>query len=291
MKNMTVLVAASLLCGAAFADDPEALSASCGYSFDSVSQPIEIKTAEDAARIRDAFTRHEGESVTARAPDGTETTLVSESAAGRTFSWTPSGGGLWVLSNSWQGSAPFTVRHTIFGTLGEGTEASPAKLVDGGELSDLVTAGTAGDGFVFMLKGMDGLFAALTVPDGFRLEETETDGTWRMVASEDGRQYTSAATTYAFDGKGEGPDRTIKKRDVMAVAYSGDNWRRLATTASTLTITSPSGKVTSFDLTGTGVQALVADEPGIWSVSFESDEYTETAEIDVRAAGFIISFR
>lgn len=291
MKIMIVLIAASLLCGAAFSDTPEAVSDPCGYSFDSVSQPIEIKTAEDAARIREAFTRHEGESVTVRAPDGAEATLVSENDVGRTFSWTPSGGGLWVLLNSWQGAAPFTVRHAIFGTLGAGTEASPAKLVDDDELIDLVAAGPAGNGFVFMLEGMDGLFAALTVPNGFRLEESEIDGMWRIVASEDGCQYASAAITYAFDGKDEGPDRTIDERDVMLVAYSGDNWRRLATAASTLSFTAPSGRVTSFNLTGTGWQPLMADEPGRWSVSIESDEYTETATIRVRAIATTIILR
>ena len=130
--RMQMLLAASLALSAdaVWADaTPRAESADVAYALDTVvSAPRAIKTAADLAATAPVRT---GETVTATAPDGTVATLVAGAASDETIALSEAldAGGLWTLSNSRQGSASFTVRHSLFGTLGNGTTASPARLV------------------------------------------------------------------------------------------------------------------------------------------------------------------
>ena len=88
------------------------------------------------------------------------TTVVADAPSDTTAVLPINAGGLWTATNSKQGSETFTMRYSYYGTQGAGTTADPAKLVDGDELVDLADAGTAGDGYVFMLIGRDTLLLA-----------------------------------------------------------------------------------------------------------------------------------
>ena len=99
------------------------------YRIDTTPSPRAIKTQEELAGLMEA-TYFAGETVTATLSGGAALTLVSAAAANGSVALNFNAGGVWTLANSAQGSATFTVRHSIFGTLGEGTSASPAKIVD-----------------------------------------------------------------------------------------------------------------------------------------------------------------
>ena len=284
---MAVMLAIALT-GAVLAEgEPVAVTANDAvYSLNTVAGVrAEIRTAADYAKVASLW-RKEGEAVTAVAPDGTASTLAAADAAGDSVGWTPTAGGLWTLTDSVQGSAQFSVRHSIFGTLGNGTEASPAKLVDEDELTDYA----AGDGYVFTLDGADGLLGRLRLPSGFRLEEAGA-GAYRIVSSPDGCVYAWSAADYRFDSKQSGPNRKIAGKATPGIAYSGDDWNRGATAPSLLTLTTPSGVRTEHSLTGTDLFAFAPQERGDWLVSLEADGQTLDAVVSVVPDGFILSFR
>ena len=279
-------VAAAL--GAARGDDsPLASSADCAFALDSTGSPYALKTQADL----DAATAsvRAGDTITSTAPDGTETTLVSGAASDgalplRTAS---DAGGLWTLANSRGETAALTLRHSLYGTLGDGTAASPAKLVDGDELVDY----SAGDGYVFALEGGDALLGALRLPSGFRLESV-SNGVWRIVSSPDGLLYEWAQLTWAVDTRQTGPKRSVPKRDVPAVAYSGDNWARDASAASTLTLLSPDGVTTTHSLAGTGAREFPLRKSGDWTLTLEmADGRTLTSVVTVTESPFVLVVR
>ena len=203
----SAIAAAAGLC--AVADTPVATSADCAYALDTEGGwPRSIKTAADVAALPLAVSRAKDSLVTT-APDGTTATTTKASDCAEALPIND--GGLWTFSNPRQkGTVSFVVRHSIYGTLGEGTLASPAKLVDADELVDLEEAGTAGDGYCFTLPNGDSLLSALSVPSGFALAEA-ADGIWRMDASAQGCRYTSAAVAYPIDSKQSGPNRRTNK--------------------------------------------------------------------------------
>lgn len=202
--------------------DPMAVSTDFVYALDTLaSPPHAIRTAADLAKTAQYLT---GETVTATAPDGTVSTIVSNAASDGlvAFSSAFNAGGLWTIANDVEGSAVFSVRHSLFGTQGAGTAASPFRLVDGDELADLVEAGSAGDGSIFTLAdGGGSLFAALAIPAGFRIEEADGDA-WRIVTSANGLQYLAAGVPYPFDSQQPGPNRRIGQSKTLPVSYSGD---------------------------------------------------------------------
>ena len=269
-----------------------ATSADFAYALDTVKDwPRAIKTAADISALRPAVYK-KGDTLTTTAPDGTQTT-AAKSADG-TAALTFGAGGLWTFANDKQkGEASFTVRHSIYGTQGAGTDASPAKLVDADELADLVDAGTAGSGYVFTLNGGDSLFGAMTLPDGFCLER-RSDGTWRIVTSENGSLFTCAEISYPLDSEQRGPNRTLDLQASRHVAYSGDDWRRDMSKAAVLTFVPPDGgEPTVFNLTGTGVteDSFTFDQTGIWIVRLTmADDTVREAAIRVKK-GFVVSFR
>ena len=279
-------VAAAL--GAARGDDsPLASSADCAFALDSTGSPYALKTQADL----DAATAsvRAGDTITSTAPDGTETTLVSGAASDGALSLRTAidAGGLWTLANSRGETAALTLRHSLYGTLGDGTAASPAKLVDGDELVDY----SAGDGYVFALEGGDALLGALRLPSGFRLESV-SNGVWRIVSSPDGLLYEWAQLTWAVDTRQAGPKRSVPKKDVPAVAYSGDNWARDASAASTLTLLSPDGVTTTHSLAGTGAREFPLRKSGDWTLTLEmADGRTLTSVVTVTESPFVLVVR
>ena len=143
-RYLAIVVAASGFL--AFADEtPEATSSACAFAFDPAGAPVALKTQADISALRPA-TYQPVDTVKLAAPDGTETTVVSSaSSAGTAALPITAVGGVWTARSSRSGTATFTVRRSLDGTLGAGTAASPAKLVDGDELIDY----NAGDGYVF----------------------------------------------------------------------------------------------------------------------------------------------
>ena len=269
MKLLFSAIAAAVgLC--AVADTPVATSADCAYALDTEGGwPRSIKTAADVAALPLAVYRAKDSLVTT-APDGTTTTTAKASDCAEALPIND--GGLWTFANPQQkGEASFIVRHSIYGTLGEGTLASPAKLVDADELVDLEDAGTAGAGYCFTLLGGVSLLSALSVPSGFALAEV-ADGLWRMDASAEGCRYTSAAVAYPIDSKQSGPNRRTNKKGALPIAYSGDNWQWNASKSATLTITTPDGDSATLSRSGTGVEPFVFDKLGRWGCTSDDGE-------------------
>ena len=256
------------------------------YAVDSRPSPRSVKTAEEQSQLTEwGITRRSGEKVTLTAPDGTTTTLAESSSAESSVAFPSLGsGGQWTLTNSKQGAVTFSVRHSG-GAGGDGTVASPAKLVD---FEDLVDRG-AGNGYTFTVEGDENLFAALKVPAGYRVEKID-DGVWQLVTSSDGSENFWAEYVYRADSRREGPDRKSRRDTAPAIAYSGDDWKGDASKASRLTFVSPDGTATVLSRTGTGVENFVFDRTGIWTVTLEADGNTSTAELFLRDL-FSISFR
>ena len=268
MKLLFSVVAAVVgLC--AVADTPVATSADCAYALDTEGGwPRTIKTAADIAALPEAIYRA-GDSLTVTAPDGTSNTTTKTTDSMESLPI--NAGGLWTFSNDRQkGTVSFTVRHSIYGTLGDGTEVSPAKLMDSEELADLIENGVAGDGYFFRLDS-DSLIAALQLPIGYCLTES-ANGLFRMNESEDGCRYVCADVGYPIDAKRSGSRRRIYQQDVLPVAYSGDSWRRDPAKASTLTVIDPDGVENDpYELAGTGVKSLPFDKLGVWTLRLEME--------------------
>lgn len=113
---------------------------------------------------------------------------------------------------------------------------------------------------------------------------------WRQAS--DGR-------TMALDTLAEGPDRKLKKSEVPPVAYSGDDWAVVATSAtlpaSTITFTPPEGaglEATTWNKTGKGAEAFTFNAKGDWTVTLAfADGTTKTATITIESAGFMLIVR
>ena len=274
------------------ADEPLAESAALTYAADATPSPRAVKTSAELAEITGGMWKvawRVGETVKVSAPDGSVTTLASDAATAGTATLALGAAGCWTLTRTGQGMlhdvAEITVRHSLDGTLGDGTEASPARLVDGDELRDY----GAGENYVFTLENVDGLLSRLALPSGFRLEEAG-DGVWKLVVSTDGSQYSWAEIAYPVDSEQAGPDRKTICKGSLPVAYSGDDWLGDAAKAATVVFTSPNGAVTTLNLTGTGAQSFKFDSSGKWTVTLTmADGSTRTAVISVRG-GFMIIF-
>ena len=268
MKLLFSVVAAVVgLC--AVADTPVATSADCAYALDTEGGwPRTIKTAADIAALPEAIYRA-GDSLTVTAPDGTSNTTTKTTDSMESLPI--NAGGLWTFSNDRQkGTVSFTVRHSIYGTLGDGTEVSPAKLMDSEELSDLIENGVAGDGYFFKLDS-DSLIAALQLPSGYCLTES-ANGLFRMNESEDGCRYACLGVAYPIDAEQSGTRRRIYRQNVLPVAYSGDSWKRDPAKASTLTIVDPDGVENDpYEFAGTGVKSLPFDKLGVWTLRLEME--------------------
>ena len=262
-----LLVANSAICSSEAS--PVASSGDCAYELDTVCDwPRAIKTEADIAALRKAVFRA-GDSLTVTAPDGTISTTAKTADSMESLPINASG--LWTFSNPRQkGTVSFTVRHSIYGTLGDGTEVSPAKLMDSEELADLIENGVAGDGYFFRLDS-GSLIAALQLPSGYCLTES-ANGLFRMNESEDGCRYVCAGVGYPIDAKLSGSRRRIYQQDVLPVAYSGDSWRRDPAKTSILTIVDPDGVENDpYELAGTGVKSIPFNKLGVWRLRLDME--------------------
>lgn len=280
---LTALAVVAMAAPPAQADTPVAETASpCVYAADTRPSPRAITTAAELNAITTGTKKsswRQGETVTLTAPDGTAATLANSESASWSGALPFNAGGLWMAQNSRQGSASFTLRHSFFGTLGDGTAASPAKLVDAEELVDYPVA----DGYVFTLTlDEEALLDALKVPAGFGLERAD-GGAWRLVSSPEGLVFASGDTTaFSAESRLPGPDRKLHKRDAMPVAYSCDNWARAFETACDLAVTPPSGATTAYARTGTGsIPPMRFNAAGYWTIALTAGGNTLSSTIFV----------
>ena len=279
VRTTLVTCAAALLCGAAFADAlPDVTSETFAYPLDTLSSPRAIKTQAELDALWEA-TFLAGDTVTITAPDGSTGTLVSSAGMDGSTPFNLRSGGLWTLSNSEQGTVSFTVRHSIFGTLGAGTAASPAKIVDTLELMDLAAAGILGDGFVYTLRGAAEL--SPLIPPAYGTMSAGGDQ-WQLVAGGNDNAFASENTVdYSLETEQNGPDREINERFGYVIAYSGDNWRGDPSATSTLLQTNPKGVTTSQSLTGTGITPFTPPTRGDYTLTLIAGETTLNAVISV----------
>ena len=283
MRMRYAIIAAALAFGGALSADetPEAVSGTCSYALDTTGDAVAIKTNGD---MPVSLWRSTGDTVTAVDASQSQSTVVSTS-------WTPSSGGLWTLRRKTQlplaEEVTATVRHSLTGTQGAGTAASPAKIVDAEELVDE----EAGAGYVFSLEGPAGLLAALDLPAGCGVESAD-DGLWRLFSSSDGCLYRWGVAAYPLDALAMGPDRKLGIRDIMPVAYSGDNWIGDVAAASTVTFISPDGTTTPVAKTGTGADAeFRLDKPGRWTIRLSVGGVTKGEASIAVTGGFTLIVR
>ena len=228
-----------------------ATSETCEYRLDTRSMPRAIRTLAELGALW-AATYKAGESVTSTAPGGTQTTLVSAATAAGTTALAFDAGGLWTLENSAQGTATFTVRHSIFGTQGAGTAASPAKIVDATEILDLMNSTALGEGSVVTFEGVSGLKGDVLLPGQYALDDAG-EGLWSIAAVPNGVGVSVAESSeYVLDTMQGGPDRTIRTRGHY-LAYSGDGWLGSPSVTSSLTVVSPKGVITTQNFIGMGL--------------------------------------
>jgi hypothetical protein len=284
VRSALFLAGTLLASGASAAVEPTATSPVVEFQLDTRSSPRPIKTSADVAELWTA-PFFAGETVTLTAPDGTQRVLAENAAAAGQVTFDFTAGGVWKVSNSVQGDAFFTVRHSIFGTRGTGRPDAPAKIVDDAELFDILSAGAAGDGFVFTLDGMPDFFPVLPYT---YLAVAAGEKLWRLTPVE---ACTDVAEplTYAMDTRQSGPDRTLTARRPEAIAYSGDKWTFNASAPSTLTVVSPDAAAETRQLTGTGLLAYPFRRRGVYTVSLTAADETETSLVTFDPPhGFII---
>ena len=247
------------------------------YRLDTLASPRTIKSQVELDALWEA-TYLKGETVTVTSPGGASSTLVSAASAAGEVALTFNAGGLWTAVNSAQGTATFTVRHSIFGTLGDGTSASPAKIVDATEVLDLLNSGTAGVGYVVTFAGASGLADEVVLPGRYSFESAG-EGLWSIATATDVGMVASESGTYLIDTMQGGPDRTIWKKRGYEIAYSGDNWVGGASAASSVTVAPPRGATSTQNFTGTGATPFPFAGRGDTTVTMTAGSTTQTAVI------------
>jgi len=129
MKRISLAVAVVAALASAGRADVNETSSPVSFRIDTTGPAYSVVSLEEAASC--PVTWRKGETVTVVAPNGTETTLVSDAASAGYANFSLSGGGLWHFSNSVSGSAvvgvPWSV-HNDGGSLM--TSASQAGLID-----------------------------------------------------------------------------------------------------------------------------------------------------------------
>lgn len=235
-----------------------------------------------------AYVKGETVSVT---HSGATTTPVSAAAAPGVYSWSPDSGGLWTLVNSDEGTVEFRLHYSLFQLDGAGTEANPAKVLDGTDFAErfaLLDAG-ARDGFTFLIDSDSPSIDDFARPSGYAILEG-FGGVYRLVEAADGRISGSVWGTFGIDTRKSGPNRSISAADeVLPMAYSGDGWLRDASAESTMTIFAPDGSESfSTNCVGTGAFGHVLAGKGCWTVVLEFGETQLVSVINYNNGFFLI---
>lgn len=230
-----------------------------------------------------------GDTLTIVQPGGTSATPVSSAATDGSYGWTPSCGGTWTITNDCEGVATFRVYYSLFpASVGEGTVNDPLKVVDGDDLSALVSGGYAVAGKYFSPEGVE--IGRIVQPAGYAF--SEKNGIFLLVASVDGLLYVGADVAFLADTRLPGPDRKMKKSESMPLAYSGDLWTGTnAAATATLTIYDPSGTSAAHVVSGWDSVVFAPDVAGEYTITLSDGDTTLTSLINVAAGGFILTVR
>lgn len=287
--NMRLLFAALGAAGTCFMPSGAAsLADSAQYTLAIDTMGTAYAVTSVAAPV--SLTYRAGDTVTVISPSGEESTLVNAAGSAGAYDWTALAGGVYTLANSGENArVTFSVRYSLFGTQGAGTDADPAKIVDGDELADLFDSGVAGDGYVFTLHGPAFVTCPIKRIPGCAIL-SGIDGLCRLVVPSDGLLYAQTVALPRLDTRQTGPDRRVDSaEDLLPFAYSGDNWKGDEAAGSTLTFTPASGIATVTNLLGTGTCEFGAMRSGDWTVALDSSLTNLTARISFKK-GFLVIF-
>lgn len=136
MKRRLLLLCAASLAGTCelnAADGDLLAEDASGATFDVYSADNATYAAKSTAEIAalPRVTYRAGETVTAEKWTGDETVLASSAASAGSAAFAPDAGGVWILSNSVQGTAYVCVPWTVFGdSMSLTSAASPAYAAD-----------------------------------------------------------------------------------------------------------------------------------------------------------------
>ena len=267
-------------------DAPLAVSANFPFSVDTCADTVLVKSLDEVALPYRIAQR-----VTVVGEDASSASTLVESAEGAgEYLWTPSGGGYWMLENSVEGSATFLVRHSLFPeSQGAGTANDPAKIVDDGEIPEMIAAGQISSGYVFSLGGAASP-ETLVLPFGWALQGV-ADGIYMLVAASSEKLYESAGVPFMVDSRRLGPDRRWRTGVDAAISYSGDNWIGDAAKRCVLTIVAPSGATEETVLSGTGLYGFRPLESGVYRLMLSTDSTNMASRVSAATGGFTVRCR
>jgi hypothetical protein len=267
-----------------FAGEPLATDSDFEFSLDTGGSPYVVASAGEALVVYLA-----GESIEITAPDGSSSTPVSSAASDGTYAWTPTESGIWTMTNDGEGCATFKVYYSLSpSSAGAGTESDPVKAIDGSDLAALVSGGYASDGSYFTTGGAS--IEDFVQPEGFAFREE--NGIFRLVASVNGLLYAGADFVFQADTRLPGPDRRMKKREFMPLAYSGDFWTGTnAAATATLAIYDPSGASAVQVVSGLDSIVFAPNVAGEWTITLSDGTTTLTSLVNVESGGFILTVR
>ena len=272
------------------ADTAVCTSAGYGYAVDTRFLHV-VKSMDDLTSITSGIRKvgwSRSDTVSVSAPDGTACNFV-ERASGAGSAVPPvDGGGIWVFASSKYGTFEIAIRHSLYGTFGNGTIENPFNMVERDEMAELFDSGTITTKACYFT--LPSTVPVMAPPEGYGLADMG-GGLWNIALAPDGRRYTCAARGYSADSRKTGPDRTVYLSDIRDVAFSGDVWTRRNDNASTLTVTTPSGAETLHALNGTDVLPVAFNQRGRWTVSLQSDYCATTSQVLVVSRVFSLILR
>ena len=173
----------------------------------------------------------------------------------------------------------------------------------------------------FLITYKDGETVSVTAPNGVTTDITPgsySDGTisytpasgglWTFANSNGSTAYigvswaadmgdgfvpvVASGTLSWLDTELSGPDRRASRFDNLPIAFSDVIYAGGESGTVTLTLTSPSGEVTTYvKASGEDAKTLRLRETGVWTVALATSTGTSTARINVVSSGLIISFR
>ncbi len=246
------------------------------FALDTLGSPRIVGELSPAQSIRYL----EGQSVTIAAPDGAVSTPISSAASSGAYGWTPNAPGTWTLVNDGEGEAVFDVRYSLFpASAGGGTEANPAKAVDGDDLAALIAGGTISDGGYFVPGGSSSV-ESFAQPNGHAFSDAG-NGLWQLVASSGGLLFSSLSPM-ALDTVLPGPDRKMHKREAMPLAWSGDLWTGTnAAMSATLTVAHATDGRPAQTVSGLGSTPFSPRRAGQYTVTLDDGATVLTSHINV----------
>ncbi len=132
-----------------------------------------------------------------------------------------------------------------------------------GSVKTLCDGAHTGDDPVRFVPDKGGMWT-LTNSNG----EVAQIGVGWSVLGDIGHELTAGAAfgKYAVETVKSGPDRMVKKPEAPPVAYSADNWINYSPGAVGLSIAAPDGRMSEFNLAGSGAIPFTFDKNGEWTI-------------------------